>query len=176
MGIGMNLRPAEAADIPELVAVSRAAFADAFGELYDPADLNAFLGEWRSPERFAAAVADPDTAVTLATEDGRILGYCLTVFGKGFDERPAPQPAHPAYLSQLYCSGAATGKGLGKALMVDAIDAARARGCDAVQLSVYSENFGAQRFYQRIGFAKVADIYFWVGSQRDDEFLYELPL
>jgi ribosomal protein S18 acetylase RimI-like enzyme len=172
----MTLRPAVPADIPDLVEVSRAAIIDAFGHLYDPADLDAFLSEWRSPERFAAAVADSDTAVTLATEDGQILGYCLTVFGKGFDERPEPQPAHPAYLSQLYCSQAATGKGLGKALINDAIAAAKARGCDAVQLSVYSENVGAQRFYQRVGFAKVADIYFWVGNQRDDEFLYELKL
>ena len=57
-----------------------------------------------------------------------------------------------------------------------AIGEARSRGCDAMQLSVYAENFGAQRFYQRFGFAKVADIDFWVGNHRDDEFLYELAL
>jgi ribosomal protein S18 acetylase RimI-like enzyme len=45
-----------------------------------------------------------------------------------------------------------------------------------MQLSVYSENLGAQRFYQRYGFEHVADIDFWVGNHRDDEFLYELKL
>ena len=38
------------------------------------------------------------------------------------------------------------------------------------------ENFGGQRFYQRYGFSKIADIGFWVGDQRDDEFLYEKRL
>ena len=57
-----------------------------------------------------------------------------------------------------------------------AIGEARSWGADAITLSVFSENYGAQRFYQRIGFAHVADIFFWVGSKRDDEFLYELRL
>ncbi len=57
-----------------------------------------------------------------------------------------------------------------------AISEARARACDVMQLSVWSGNLGAQRFYQRYGFAHVADIDFWVGNHRDDEFLYELTL
>ncbi|MEC8178679.1 MAG: GNAT family N-acetyltransferase, partial [Pseudomonadota bacterium] len=65
---------------------------------------------------------------------------------------------------------------IGAALMDWAMAEARERGHDAVQLSVWSENFGAQRFYQRYGFAKIADIDFWVGNHRDDEFLYELRL
>ena len=32
------------------------------------------------------------------------------------------------------------------------------------------------KLQQRYGFAKVADIAFWVGNHRDAEFLYELPL
>jgi hypothetical protein len=67
-----------------------------------------------------------------------------------------------------------TGHGLGAALMDWAIAEARAWRADALQLSVFSENFGAQRFYQRYGFDHVADIDFWVGNHRDDEFLYEL--
>ena len=43
-------------------------------------------------------------------------------------------------------------------------------------LSVYSENFGAQRFYERYGFAKTADTTFKVGEQLVHEFLYEKPL
>jgi ribosomal protein S18 acetylase RimI-like enzyme len=65
---------------------------------------------------------------------------------------------------------------LGAALLDWAIGEARGWGADAVQLSVYSDNLGAQRFYRRNGFEHVADIDFWVGEQRDHEFLYELVL
>ena len=49
---------------------------------------------------------------------------------------------------------------------------AEKQGADEVQLTVYSENPEAQRFYQRYGFAKIADIEFWVGNHCDPEFLY----
>lgn len=172
----MMLRTATIDDLAELVVVGRQTFTEAFAHLYSAADLASFLDEWRSPERIAANIGDPDTSVTVAEMDGAIVAYCTTVLGKGFDERPDPKPANPAFLSQLYCTRATTGHGIGAALMDDCLARARARGCDVVQLSVWSENFGAQRFYQRYGFEKVADIDFWVGNHRDDEFLYELRL
>ena len=49
---------------------------------------------------------------------------------------------------------------------------AAARGADEVQLSVWSGNHGAQKFYARYGFSKVADITFLVGEQMDEEFLF----
>lgn len=172
----MQVREATAADIAEIVSVSRRSFIDAFGHLYKPEDLAAFLDEWRTPERIGANIADANTRVSVADDDGTIIGYCTTIFGQGFDERPEPRPANPAYLGQLYCLATATGRGVGAALMDDCIGHARRRHCDAIQLSVYSENFGGQRFYKRYGFKHVADIDFWVGSKRDDEFLYELAL
>lgn len=172
----MQIRPATPDNVPALVALGRESFIAAFGHLYKPADLAAFLDENRAPEKFAEAIAAPDVAVTVADDEGTLLGYCLTYFGRRFDERPEPHPERPCVLSQLYCAGNATGRGVGAALIEEAIGAARARGCDAMQLSVYSENFGGQRFYRRYGFTKVADVDFWVGNHRDDEFLYELRL
>ena len=60
--------------------------------------------------------------------------------------------------------------------MAWALAAARQHGADAVQLSVWAENVRAQAFYARYGFRKIADIDFWVGNHRDDEFLLELRL
>ncbi|WP_095011363.1 GNAT family N-acetyltransferase [Tsuneonella mangrovi] len=172
----MILRHATQADAAALADFARDAFAAAFAQLYKPEDLAAFFADWRSEEIYAKAIGDPDTTVTLAEEDGRILAYSLIKRDAHFDERPEPRPAHPTFLSQLYCAYEATGRGLGAALMDKIIADARAWESDALQLSVFSENFGAQRFYQRYGFEKVADIDFWVGNHRDDEFLYELKL
>jgi ribosomal protein S18 acetylase RimI-like enzyme len=95
---------------------------------------------------------------------------------ESFMERPEPRPERPLFLSQLYCAAGQTGRGLGAQLMQWVLDEARRQDADAIQLSVFSENFGAQKFYARHGFAHVADIDFWVGSHRDNEFLYELKL
>jgi ribosomal protein S18 acetylase RimI-like enzyme len=172
----MILRPALPHDADALAALARESFGAAFGHLYKPQDLAAFFSADRSAERYRAHLADSATRVQVAEENGSLLAYSLIVLGQGIDERPEPRPARPVYLSQLYCGPDATGKGLGAALLNWAIGEARGWGADAVQLSVYSDNLGAQRFYRRHGFEHVADIHFWVGEQRDHEFLYELAL
>jgi ribosomal protein S18 acetylase RimI-like enzyme len=172
----LKLRPATAADIPALAELARDSFVAAFGHLYKPEDLAAFLAEYRTAERFGAHLANPPTLIQVAEEDGRLAAYCLIVRGHRFEEQPDPRPERPVFVSQLYCAPEMTGRGLGAALLEWAIAEARAWDADAVQLSVFSENFGAQRFYQRYGFEHAADIDFWVGNHRDHEFLYELKL
>ena len=172
----MIQRPATPDDAPALSRLATDSFVAAFGHLYSKEDLQAFLDEYRSVERYRADIASPVKRVQLAEVDGRLAAYCLIVFGHHFEERPEPRPARPVFISQLYCLPEMTGQGLGAALMDWAIAEARGWGADALQLSVFSENVGAQRFYHRYGFRHVADIDFWVGNHRDDEFLYELAL
>jgi ribosomal protein S18 acetylase RimI-like enzyme len=170
------LRPATTADTEELADVATRAFVSAFGHLYKPEDLATFLAEYRTPAKYLSYLREPPILIQLAEVDGRIGGYCVINRGERHDEQREPRPQRPVFLSQLYTDPAMTGRGMGAALIEWAIAESRAWGADAVQLSVFSENYGAQRFYQRYGFSKVADIDFWVGNHRDHEFLYELPL
>ena len=170
------LRPAVPADVPALSELGRTSFTAAFGDLYKPEDLAAFLADYRTPAKFREHLDDPATLVQVVEEDGRLAAYCLIVRGHRFDEQGEPRPERPVFVSQLYCAPDMTGRGLGAALLEWAIAEGRTWGGDAMQLSVFSENFGAQRFYRRYGFAHVADIDFWVGNHRDHEFLYELEL
>lgn len=170
------LRPADSADAPALARLGHESFVAAFGHLYSPENLAAFLKQVHSPEVVAGEIADPTLTHRLATDerDGGLIGYCKLRQPCHYEE--FTRAANPIELGQLYSDPARTGEGIGAALMDWALDEARARGCDAILLSVWSENFGAQRFYQRYGFRHVADIDFWVGTHRDDEFLYELRL
>lgn len=172
----MILRPARAEDAPALAELGRASFCAAFAHLYRREDLDAFLEQVHSRAAVAAEIADPAITHCLAADagDGPLAGYCKL-------RQPSWYAVHsdalnPIALGQLYCGPARTGEGIGAALMDWALGEARARKCDAIQLSVWSGNIGAQRFYRRYGFAKIADIEFWVGDQRDDEFLFELRL
>lgn len=170
-----RLRDAAVADAAALSALGRSSFDAAFGHLYRPEDLAGFLDTAHDPAAVAAEIADPAFIHRLAVDaDDILLGYCKLNAVSAY--AAYSDAAAPIGLSQLYTDPALTGKGLGAALMDWALDTARGRGADAVQLSVWSENFGAQKFYQRNGFTKIADIDFWVGSHRDDEFLYELRL
>ena len=99
-----------------------------------------------------------------------MVGFCKLVMACGWPEHLRGTRA--IELKQLYLEPALLGGGIGKRLMDWALAEARDDGADEMQLSVWSGNDGAQRFYARYGFEKVADIEFWVGNQCDEEFLY----
>lgn len=171
----MELRPATLADVPALAELGRQSFTDAFGHLYSPQDLAAFLVEVHDEGVVAEEIASGECRHALAVgEDGALLAYCKLRHPSKLAEHSDARD--PLELGQLYCAADATGQGIGAALIEWAIGEARAGGHDAMLLSVYSGNIGAQRFYARYGFTKIADIHFRVGEQFDDEFLFEKRL
>jgi ribosomal protein S18 acetylase RimI-like enzyme len=167
----MILRDATPEDAPAIAAMGNQAFCAAFAHLYQAEDLDAFLAANHSAAKAAAEIADPAMEIRLALdEDGALLGFCKLVMSCGWPEHARASQA--IELKQLYTDPAATGRGIGAALMDWTLAEAAAHGAGEVQLSVWSGNHGAQRFYARYGFEKVADIFFMVGAQRDEEFLF----
>jgi len=170
----IRLRPASPADVLSLSQLGNDSFVAKFGHLYRPEDLSSFLAEAYSPEAISAELANPDRLYCLATRDGRLAAYCKLALTCSFPEHARGQ--RTIELKQLYTAPDCTGQGIGAALMDWTLAEARARGADEIQLSVWSGNEGAQRFYARYGFGKVADVTFRVGSHIDDEFLFSLLL
>lgn len=164
------LRPAVSADVAALSALGRDSFVAKFGHMYRAEDLAAFLEETHSSSVVAAELGNPDRLYQLAQWDGRLGGYCKLGLKCGWPDHARGRRVME--LKQLYTDPALTGHGIGAALMDWAMKEARARGADEMQLSVWSGNHGAQKFYARYGFAKVADITFMVGEQQDEEFLF----
>lgn len=165
----LTLRPPTASDIPALSRLGIDSFVAKFGYLYAAEDLYPFLDETHSEQAVAREMADPTRAYCLAERDGRLLGYCKLGLACGWPQHARGRRVME--LKQLYTAADATGGGIGGALMEWAVADLTVRGADEVQLSVWSENFGAQRFYARYGFAKVADTTFQVGTHVDEEFL-----
>lgn len=168
----MILRAATLADIPALAALGRDSFVAKFAYLYQPEDLANFLEQTHSEAAVGAELANPERRYCLAELDGHLVGYAKLGLA-------CPWPEHARgkrtiEIKQFYTAPAMAGQGIGAALMDWSLGQARAEGADEIQLSVWSENDGAQRFYARYGFEKVADITFRVGEQLDEEFLFSL--
>lgn len=164
------LRAATLADIPALSALAIDAFKAKFAALYSAEDLATFLAEALEQGPVAAELANPARVYQLAEVEGRLMGFAKIGLTCGFPDHARGHKAME--LKQLYTAADATGMGIGGALMDWAMAQFAARGADEAQISVYSENLGAHRFYERYGFEKVADITFKVGEQLDPEFLF----
>lgn len=161
------------ADVANLSHFGRESFCDTFAHLYKPDDLRYYLNKVYTPGSFMADLNTPGTEFRIAEHDGRIIGYCKI----GNVTVPLdPMPEKAVELRQLYIDKAFHGSGVAATLMAWALDRAHARGCEHMYLSVYSENFRAQRFYARHGFKVVGEYKFMVGQQADDEFIMHLML
>lgn len=95
-----------------------------------------------------------DHRMMLAERDGTLVGFSYL----GPDDAGDPDTG---LLNAIHLEPAERGRGTGRMLMVDALDAIRAHGWSRAVLWVLRENAAARRFYERGGWAPT-------GKQRDD--------
>ncbi len=163
-----TIRQARPADAETLVQLSCDTFRAAFGDLYWPADLEAFLATAYGLEKTRRELSDPNTAVWLAERDGVAIGYALA----GPCELPHPDVSPAcAELKRIYLAPSAQGAGLGTRLLSQALAWMEREGPRRLWIGVWSGNRGARRLYETIGFAKVGEYYFKVGEAMDREFI-----
>ncbi|MET9284064.1 GNAT family N-acetyltransferase [Nocardia beijingensis] len=136
-----------------------------------PDDIDIFIGEVLSGERFGEYLSDPARIVLKAVVDDDIVGYAMLVTG---GPAPAAGPHHLVEISKMYVLPGHHGSGVSTALMNAALDRARAEGYAGVWLGVNQENVRARRFYAKHGFTEVGTRTFTVGSQVHHDYVLRL--
>ena len=102
-------------------------------------------GPERLAERILGMLADGDTTVLLGgtgPEGVAVLRFRAAIWSD------APE----SYLAELYVVPGSRGRGLGRALMEAAIEAARARGSDHMDLGTSEDDVAARSLYESLGF------------------------
>lgn len=167
-----SIRRANVADAGVLSELGVRTFSETFSHLYDPGDLSAFLADTYSVEKTARDLADPRRALWLVEDGGQAIGYALA--GPCDLPHAGVTPAC-GELKRIYFVKGRQGGGLGQRLFAEVMDWLRSDGPRDVWIGVWSENFGAQRFYARHGFEQVGEYGFKVGSTLDREFILRRP-
>jgi GNAT superfamily N-acetyltransferase len=163
-----TIRRARVTDAETLVQLSRDAFCAAFGDLYWPHDLEAFLTSAYGLEKTRRELGDPNFGVWLAERGGVAVGYVLA----GPCDLPhAEVTSACAELKRIYLTPAAQGDGMGSRLISTALAWLERDGPRRIWIGVWTGNRGARRLYERLGFAKVGEYYFEVGGAMDREFI-----
>ncbi|MCR5874896.1 GNAT family N-acetyltransferase [Phenylobacterium sp. J426] len=162
------IRRAGPEDAETLSALGAQTFSETFGHLYPPSDLATFLREAYGLPRTRADLADPAKAAWLVEVGGRPVGYAQA--------GPCALPHDEVTdgcgeLKRIYFLKGWQGGGLGKRLFSETMAWLLADGPRNVWIGVWSENYGAQRFYARQGFQKVGEYGFHVGRTVDAEFI-----
>jgi ribosomal protein S18 acetylase RimI-like enzyme len=98
-----------------------------------------------TPEQLARIVADPDTVLFVAEEDGRIVGSLTLVAFEILTGRRA-------WIEDVVTDATMRGRGVGSALVEAAVAHAEALGTRTVDLTSRPEREDANRLYTKLGF------------------------
>ena len=162
------IRRAVPADAQVLSDLGARTFVETFGHLYHADDLRDFLIEAYGLDKIRSDLADPRRAVWLVEEGGEAIGYALA----GPCELPHKDVTKGCgELKRIYFVKGRQGGGLGRRLFAEVMDWLQSDGPRDTWIGVWSENIGAQRFYEREGFATVGEYGFKVGRTVDREFI-----
>ncbi|MCW4454754.1 GNAT family N-acetyltransferase [Flavobacterium sp. MXW15] len=166
--MGFGIRRATIDDAATLSALAARTFVETFGHLYPDQDLQDFLAEAYEVGRQQVILAHPDYAVWLLECDGVAVGHAAA----GPCGLPhAEVRAGDGELKRLYLLKEHQNSGWGSRLFETALAWLERDGPRTLWIGVWSENFGAQRFYARYGFRQVGEYEFPVGRVRDREFI-----
>ena len=164
----LAIRRATVDDAATLSQLARRTFDETFGHLYPPEDLQAFFEDAYAVEKQRVILGHPDYAVWFLEDAGEPVGHAAA----GPCGLPHPDvAAGDGELKRLYLLKAYQGAGWGGRMFDTAMDWLQGNGAGALWIGVWSENFGAQRFYARRGFEIVGEYRFPVGRVLDREFI-----
>lgn len=97
---------------------------------------------------FEQIEADPRNELIVADDAGVVVGTCQLTFTPSLSRRGAERMT----IEAVRVRGDRRGDGLGRAMMLWALDRARERGCRLAQLTTDKRRDAAHRFYASLGF------------------------
>jgi ribosomal protein S18 acetylase RimI-like enzyme len=165
----VTIRRAISNDAAAMAELGGSTFTETFGHLYPPKDLQTFLAANYTPESWTRTLADPQRAIFVAeNQSGRKIGFICV----GACKLPVQDlEATAGEIQQLYVLAEFHNLRLGTRLMDMGLEWLASQGRAPLYIGVWSENYGAQRFYMRYGFNKVGEYGFPVGETVDHEFI-----
>lgn len=103
----------------------------------------------------AAELRDPDAAALLCERGGSAEGLCMVRIDRA---PPIRREALRAEIGELFVRPEARRRGIGRALVREAVGWARARGVPGVVVRVFRGNVGAHAFWRELGFDALMDV------------------
>jgi ribosomal protein S18 acetylase RimI-like enzyme len=140
----ITLRPARRDDVAAIIAMladdhlgrARERLEDPLPALYDDA--------------FERLSRDPNIQLVVAEEGGNVVGCLQLCILPGLSS----QGASRALIEDVRVASDRRSRGVGEKLVQWAVSEARSKGCKLVELLTHHTRVDAQRFYERLGFAR----------------------
>lgn len=166
------LRECVLGDEEELALVGAATFLETFAGLLEGPDILAHCRVQHAAKQYAAWLSDPKYKLFLAELNGAPVGFVVL----SPPDLPVVVTTDDIELKRIYLLHRFQGGGLGRRMLEWSVSQARALGRKRLLLGVKADNTVALAFYDRVGFVRIGERKFLVGSMLCDDYILSLKL
>ena len=160
-------------DLDKLIAISRKTFIEAFKTKNNPDDFNAYMKKAFSEEQLLMELADPLMSFYLVFSENKVLGY----FKLNEDEAQRDIKDKSAMeLERIYVKSTFQGNKIGYWMLNQIKYIAANKKKSYLWLGVWEKNTNAIRFYEKNGFIKFGRHPYYIGNDKQMDWLMKLNL
>jgi ribosomal protein S18 acetylase RimI-like enzyme len=157
----------------EITALGRQTFYDAFAAANTPEDMDQYLSEAFTVEKFVDQLKNPNSHFFVAYADGEMVGY--TKFNLG-DAQTEPLGENAMEIERIYVKPQFYGKSVGQLMYQKAYDFAIENHCSLMWLGVWEKNERGLRFYKKNGFVEFSKHVFLLGKDPQTDLMLKRTL
>ena len=156
-----------------LTDLARRTFYDAFAPLNSPVNMEAYMTQNFTLQKFSTQLADPRATFLIAEVEGAPVAFAKLYDG---DAPDCVGGIAPVEIERFYVDRQFHGRGVAHKLMEACFDRARQLGHKTVFLGVWENNHRAIAFYRKCGFEFVGSHVFQLGDEAQNDFFMERRL
>ncbi|HJE45533.1 GNAT family N-acetyltransferase [Levilactobacillus namurensis] len=168
-----SLHPCNLTDLPTLQAISRETFAATFGAANTTQDLAKYLDTAYATDKLHREMINPDSHFYFVQVGSEVCGYLKVNTG---DAQSEAMGANDFEVERIYVRPAYQKRGYGRILIELAEALATNAHKDQMWLGVWEHNDNARGFYAQIGFHRIGQHTFTLGSSQQTDYLMAKPL
>ncbi|PWL39780.1 GNAT family N-acetyltransferase [Flagellimonas aquimarina] len=171
--MSLTFRECTKLDLDELVNISRDTFIAAFEEDNDPADFKNYIDFAFNKEKLQSELENKNSRFYFVLEEEELVGY----FKLNENEAQTEVKSKDSFeLERIYVVRAHQGKKIGAWILQQVLKLTKQNGKDYLWLGVWEKNAAAIRFYQRHGFKKFGTHPYYIGKDKQTDWLLRLEL
>jgi len=173
--INLIIRRGNVGDAETLAPLAVRIFNDAFADnpLNKAEDMRDYIAAAFSLEQTRRELADEELIFFVAEVGGEMIGYAK-LHERSTENCVADE--NPIELGRLYVLKEFQGRGIAEKLMNECFDVAKSKNYRTMWLGVWEHNFRAQKFYEKLGFVRVGEHIFQLGSDAQTDWVMERKL
>jgi len=171
--MNLSFKECTIVDLDPLIEISRNTFIASFEKVNNPNDFKTYISSAFNKEKVKSELLNPHSTFYFVYLDDKLVGYFK------LNEKDAQNEQFEEAsieLERIYVKEVFQGRQIGKKMLFKVIEISKTKEVIFLWLGVWEHNDAAIRFYERYNFKKFSTHPYYLGSDKQTDWILKLNL